>query len=246
VSCEFRLDSALERRSLAMMMGDLLEWSEHEKLRQDLLRSMAAPVPFGYAKVTIWQARNADEKAFELLERFTSGEVQRVCGIRPLDALIDVVLTNLEYAHTLNPLPLGAVGVKRPAQVMDAAPPQRQLALLDGPPSNKSKKVKAAEKRAAAIERSQSQEWDKGSAKGAGKGKDKGGKGAGRGAALPAALSHPGCSGRDANDRSICYGFNLGTCTATPPGGTCDKGRHICVLTSCKGGKHSYYDNHTQ
>ena len=41
--------------------------------------------------------------------------------------------------------------------------------MLDGPPSKKSKKVKAAEKRAAAIERSQFQQWDKGSTKGAGK-----------------------------------------------------------------------------
>ena len=29
--------------------------------------------------------------------------------------------------------------------------------------------------------------------------------------------------------RRICYGFNLGTCTAAEPGGACNRGVHVCT-----------------
>ena len=48
----------------------------------------------------------------------------------------------------------------------------------------------------------------------------------------------------DAEGVAICYAYNLGGCTAAPPGGKCPRGRHICILSRCSGAAHAYTAEH--
>ena len=50
-------------------MADLVDWQIHEKLREDLMASLARTPPPGYAKVDLGQVRGAEETAFKLLAR---------------------------------------------------------------------------------------------------------------------------------------------------------------------------------
>ena len=66
---------------------------------------------------------------------------------------------------------------------------------------------------------------------GGGKGKSKG-KGRGKGSHA-APKGYVGCTGRDGKGRPICFDFNTGECQRAPPGGTCNKGRHVCFKAGC-------------
>jgi hypothetical protein len=77
----------------------------------------------------------------------------------------------------------------------------------------------------------------KNNSKGASKGK---GKGTGQ---LPAPLRVSGAAATDADGAPICFSYNLGGCSAAPPGGRCPKGRHICIIVKCQAA-HSYSTEH--
>ena len=82
---------------------------------------------------------------------------------------------------------------------------------------------------------------------GKGKGKqDPKGKGKGTGLwKMPAALKEHGSPVDDQNE-PICYGYNLGTCTAAvAAGGKCDKGRHVCCFKQCYK-LHTYLEHNKQ
>ena len=57
----------------------------------------------------------------------------------------------------------------------------------------------------------------------------------GRIPALPNDLRNPHCASQDENGANICFAFNQsGGCATAPPGGQCPRGRHICVLSTCR------------
>ena len=56
-------------------------------------------------------------------------------------------------------------------------------------------------------------------------------------------LRQSGCDARDAKGNKICFAFNIDGCDAAPPGSSCPKGRHVCVLASCRKG-HGYMKTH--
>lgn len=64
------------------------------------------------------------------------------------------------------------------------------------------------------------------------KGKGRGGKGKGAGSNA-APRGFVGCVGRDAKGRPLCFDFQVGKCTAAPPGGACPRGRHCCFKAGC-------------
>ena len=79
-----QVDHALRRRGLALAMEDLVDWHVHERLREDLMASLARPPPAGYAKVDLAQVRRADETAFQLLARLSVDGIRRFDLQRPL------------------------------------------------------------------------------------------------------------------------------------------------------------------
>ena len=77
---------------------------------------------------------------------------------------------------------------------------------------------------------------------GKGKGKQKGGKSKAAGSNV-APKGYPGCVGRDAKNRPICFDYNLSSCNKAPSGGGCSKGRHVCFKAGCFK-THAYKDVH--
>ena len=94
-----QVDYALRRRGLALAMADLVDWHVHERLREDLMASLARPPPPGYAKVDLAQVRRADETAFQLLARLSVDGIRRLDGKRPLDELIPLVMGHRGLQH---------------------------------------------------------------------------------------------------------------------------------------------------
>ena len=220
LATDFKLDLALRRRGLAFDMGDLMSWNCHERLREDLMSALTRTPPPGYARTSKQQLRRADEVAFEIMAKATEGGVKRVGGHRPLDATIDRVLAHRDYNLALQPLPASS-GSSNDKRQTDQDFDRRVAPRTDR--AGKGEKGKG-----------------KGSKKGTGsKGsQDKKPKGA-----LPEQLRHPGCDARDAKGNNICFAYNIDGCDAAPPGGTCPKGRHVCVLASCRKG-HGYMKTH--
>ena len=64
-----------------------------------------------------------------------------------------------------------------------------------------------------------------------GKGKQRS-KGKGKGS-NQAPNTFIGCTGKDGKNRPICFDFNLSECQKAAPGGTCNKGRHVCFKAGC-------------
>ena len=230
VGTEYQLDLALKRRGLALAMADLIDFAEHEKLRQDLMCALTRkPIP-GYDRVSFAQLRRADETAFTLLAQFADGGIKRAGGVRPLDACIQRVLDHRDYNHALQPLPAAP-----------PPPPKRQHDDEGG-------ESRRARKRRLAAENQQTTTYEsKGRSKGnKGNGKakgDTGGKGKLKTASIPGVLRYLGVAAADSQGSPICFSFNSDGCDGAPPGGRCPKGRHICMLQSC-GQNHGFLSHH--
>lgn len=239
LATELKVDLAIRRRGLAMDMGDILDWDEHEKLREELMTAWAATPPPGYAKLTVAQVKRADEIAFTLLAKATAATgIKRVDGRRPLDTAMAEVLRHRDFGTALTPLPSPcmppAMSGKRPAEETSAG---------EGLSRRQRKALRAADAAASGQRRPQAASWSV-PPKGKGKG---GGKDKGRGSydKLPLQLRVPGATGVDDDNVPICYGYALGTCSAAPPGGRCPKGKHVCILKSCRK-SHSYIESHSE
>ena len=254
VDCFFALDLLLQRRGLAMDMADLMSWSVHEMLRQDLMRAARRSPPEGYSNVTLAQLRRADEEVFRLMARNTQDGLKKLAEPRrgdgesatgpflPLDKPLVEAIRHRDYDLCLQPLPGASAqrGIKRGPEEPAPSHPSG-LTRKEQQMENTIKQLREAN---AALK---AQRVGKGgSAKGGrvkGKGKDKD-KGAGS-ASLPWELRKPGVSGVTQNNEAICYGFQFGTCKEATPGGRCRRGRHVCAKLAC-GGTHGYLEQHSQ
>ena len=246
---EYALDLLLKRRGLAMAMADLMSFEAHERLRKDYMSELVRIPPPGYSRMTLGQLRRADETAFMIMAKLAESGVKRKGGERPLDAIVDKVLTHRDYSLAMQPLPAGA---KR-EYVAPAG---------GGGDDSFSKAQKKRLRKEAAVAKggwgdgkgAWVQDYykgcgkqDKGWGKGKGYGKqDKGygnSKGKGKNPVIPNALRYPGVEAVDAEESPICFAWNMEGCQAAPPGGRCPKGRHICMLASCRG-THGYLGYH--
>ena len=215
------MDMALKRRGLALAMADVLAWEAHEKLRSDLVGAYMREAPPGYLRPTLHAIRRADETAFSLLSKMAKDGIKRQKGVRPLDELVDKVLVHRDYTVLLQPLPAPVGGVKRAAEDWSSG-------AEGGLSRNQRRKKNLAKRAAEAASKEKEKEYYHGWGSGWGKSK-------GKAAAMPSALRASNTTAVDEHGTPICFKFNIdGSCNAAPPGGKCPKGRHICVLKSCR------------
>ena len=52
-------------------------------------------------------------------------------------------------------------------------------------------------------------------------------------ARMQAPKGYHGCVGRDAKNRPIRFDYNIAGCSKAPAGGSCAKGRHVCLRGGC-------------
>ena len=238
-SLDINVDLALRRRGLALAMADVLAYEVHEKLREELVSTLLEKPPPGYCRVSVEQVRKADEIVFYLLGRECPDGIKRAGGARPLDSAMTAAMSNRRFQLALQPL---QAGTKRhdgepPATATGDAGPTRSAQKRER------KKRKVEESIAAASGRAQS---SGGQSQPAGPFGGGNGKGKGRSAALPLALRVPGADAADEDGHPICFQFNLGGCPAAVHGGRCPKGRHVCILRSCKGAGHAWQATHAR
>ena len=188
------------------------------------------------------QIRRADEAVFALLAKHTGGGIKRVGGKRPLDDFLDLVMSHRDYNLTLQPLP--------------SAPPQPWKRSAQDQPSGTEALSRKQRRRAAQHgEASQPKgDWHKGGGdwhKGGGKGhegqrqdgQNKKGRSKGKSASIPNELRYPGVSAQDGEGSPICFTFNIKGWDAAPPGGRCNRGKHVCALATCRGA-HGFLSHH--
>ena len=214
VSTDILMRFALRRRAVAYDLCNLVRYEIMETWHEILVATKLRDQVEGFAPVSTEQLIRADKYLFEVLARLTrAGIVPLAGGVRPLDDLWKSKMESPEVQLYL--MPRQASSSKR------VDPPSGEL--------SNSQKKKA--KKEAALARAA------GTPKGKGKGKDKG-RGKGSSPTMPAALQ--GGVPKMPDGKSLCFGYNLGTCPTT--GAQCAKGLHRCCKHQCYSEDHIYIE----
>ena len=212
-----------------MEMANLLSYDSHEDLVAWFMKELNRPPPRGYQNVTLQMLRDADEEVFvEMALKIRAHGLPEVAGDKlPLDEYLKVILQNPRIIALLNPKQ-GGQGKGNQAQ-------------NDAPKAEKRANAEIERLRA---ENKKLRKGNSGGGKGSnGKGgKGQGGKGKGGGRKSPMPYELQGME-RTHQGVPICFGFNLGTCTAVAPGAICSKGLHGCAKIKGRaacGGPHAF------
>ena len=230
ISSDMHFQNAYIRRGLALDMADVLAWELHEKLRLKLQAQLALSPPTGYRRVTLEQVLSADRSFWVQLAQETDGKVKRDnSGERPCDAHFSTVFKSFDFYMTYAPRQGFDASSSSDRQSVPKTAAAAAPAAAE--PPRLSKKEKQAIKNKLKDEEISAlkQKSLSGPQGGGGKGAKSAGKG-GKPVRMPAELVGmcPKTSAATGLSR-LCYGFNLGTCTAVGPGKTCTKGLHGCM-----------------
>ena len=234
LATDLKIDLALRRRGLALEMADAMSWECHEKIREVLMSALARRQPPGYGQLSVAMIRKADEEAFAVMAKCTCTGIKKLEGKRPLDASIQDILSSRDFNLAFQPLP------GRGQAEMAHGNPKRDHEEADGANSRNQRKKKAK----MAYPQAQPVGQYSGTSSGGGRKGEGKNKGKINGGKLPMQLRVQGASGTDAEGNPVCFSYNLGGCSAAPPGGKCPKGRHICILTKCGQAAHGYSSTH--
>jgi len=232
VSSDLLLDLALRRRALAADISDLCSFEAmtlwHEVMKSDLLR---AP-PSGYSRVSYEQLRNADQRVWQIVAEKCREGCKRPTSADPtaFERHLKDAAFDLEIRLLLQPLPVGvrsssAASSSSSSVVLSASAPQ--------PPKDKS-----VDRLLDQLNTVKAQMGDLKRKFGKGSGGKSGGKGKQSGRADKRARGNAprGLEGKNLKTPAgepLCFGFNLGTCNAVPPGQRCSKGWHLCSEPGC-------------
>ena len=174
----------------------------------ELIDHLTHPAPPGYSQVSLTQVLRADRAAFMLMSERLTTLRKDAAGKTPLEKELASVLNHSSVSFHLLPLARGQV---QPSPKQPAKP---------SAPKPGTKRPKSESPTPAA---------PKAKAKGAGKGKKK----RGRGPNVPEQLINKAKETKDG--RRLCWAFNLpGGCNKAPPGGTCERGAHLCAEVNCQ------------
>jgi hypothetical protein len=233
---DLKIQNCLIRRGLALDIGDVMSFESHRKIVNRLMSSLAKEPPAaGWAQINIEQVKRADEYIFRrLAEECRTGVRRRPSGVLPLDDQIDEILREHDLSIILSHL-RGSGG-----NGGNGNPPPRGATAADGPP-NKSKSALKRERQQAAklvtpgaAAKQQAAVAAATAAATAAAAK----KAKGSSISLPKGLF--GCVNKDERGEPLCYGFNLGTCSAVSPGMKCPKGWHKCMTPQCLSSAHGH------
>jgi len=159
------------------------------------------------------------------MAKLASSGIKKKDGKRPLDDCMDAVLRHRDFNQALQPLPGRSQA--------EAVPPPGKRVLPEEPGEALTRSQRKKRARAAAAAKAAASSSAPPPAVRPADGPKKGeGKGKGKldGPRVPAQLRVEGASSVDTHGNPICFAFNLGGCPNAPPGGSCPRGRHICVL----------------
>jgi hypothetical protein len=204
LSTEFRLRTALQRRSLAGDQLGLMDYLFSEKYHTYLFNLLTQSVPDSHHMVTVQQLLSADKHIWAKMAELCREGVTASSGDKPMEEALSKALADPITVSILAPLPKGT-SKERSFDRSDfrQAPykPNGGKGRGDG----------------------KNNRFGKGSSK-SGKGRNGKGKGSDF---VPPELK--GGFSKTSKGQRICFGYNLGNCTYARAGGICNKGQHVCA-----------------
>eukprot|EP00435_Cladocopium_sp_Y103_P007410 s3328_g2.t1 len=211
---ELEVVNALRRRALAFDLTQLCPYDIMNGYHAELIDHLSQPAPPGYSAVSLHQILRADRQAFMLMSERLTTLKKDSAGKTAIEKEIMNVLSHSSVSFHLLPLAKGG-NIKTPAQ-----PAQPKTTAAETP-----------RKRSRSPSR---QKPRPGKGKGGGKGKTgKGGNRRGRGPNVPELLIGKALQTKD--QKRICWAFNLPNgCAKASPGGSCDRGLHVCAEPGCQ------------
>ena len=233
-SSALRISWALQRRGLSLELAGLMNFEAHEKLRNKLLGALTRDVPDDrYAAASIEQVRNADKEAWRLMSKKCRLGLKAATAADPppMQAALDEILNSMEFNLALMPLPKASGGPRGGGNGKDDR---------DDGARNLATKKSRAQRRTGQVDSLKKQLAE---AKGSGRAATPPPSNPGRQATAKAASARTapmprallGGVAQTANGDRICFGWNLGSCTAAEAGARCPKGMHVCTKAGCQG-----------
>ena len=229
ISSQFELIHALMRRALALEMGDLLSFENHELLRNKYVAALMKTPFSGFARFTMEQMIEADIHLFRILADKTREGVRRV-GVqdRPLDKVFAEALREDDFVQAMTPRLAPSAGFQRDpslAQAISDAFGGSAAASSNHNPNPKKRPRSRANKDGKPKPTIEKPAPAAAQPKATGKGNGKT-----SGPRLPAGLFGM-CPRSNATTgaKRLCFSFNLSTCKAASPGAECAKGAHLCM-----------------
>ena len=212
LTTEFRVRTALQRRSLALDQVGILDYARSERYHSYLFALIMKPIPETHFAINLAQVLTADKHIWAFMgEECRDGITARTNGSQPVEEALRLALLDPVIMSLLQPLPRGGGGKGR-----------NQGKANDAEEQGDAKKAK------------------KGGGKGgSGKQAAKAGiAGSGAGAKAGAAKKQPwspmpksliGHHAQTAAGERICFGCNLpGGCPNAQFGSKCPRGMHCC------------------
>ena len=218
ISSEYKLRTALQRRSLALDQLDLIDYTTSEKYHSFLFSLLAQQAPDSHYSITVGQVLNIDKQVWtQMALTCRSGISRKVNGVSPMVDALKEAMEHPMVKCLMQPLPRSSSYGHSKGQGKDRDDKQAPI---------------------------RSEPWSRFPSKGGKSGKgDRGGKGKGWGKntgrdfrGMPPGLQ--GGHRKTANGKSICFSYNLQGCPKAKAGGSCEKGLHVCA--GCESSEHTF------
>ena len=210
LSTELRIKSAMMRRALAYDQAGLAKYASIMEWVDYLFEQLAREPVEGYSTVTMEQVLQADKCLW-----IKCAELTRK-GLASSDPALPSPLEHAIQQARVDPqVFLLLMPLQRSAARSSASRPPMEGERAPKYPYG----GKGSEPRG--------QSWSKGKGKGKNRSQIR----------LPKELA--GLHHRTKDGANICFGYNLGHCSAVQPGQTCKRGKHVCMVPFC-GEEHTH------
>jgi hypothetical protein len=230
IDTQFAFSFAMQRRSLALYMGDVMAFELSEKLRSKYIAVLMKAPQEGYAQVQMQQILAADAIFWIEMQECDELEngVKRNAAGRPCDQAFPSVFNGTEFRMAIaqRQVPLG--------RQQNPNPPQAPKPYAPSAPIIGGAKTKAQLRKERANDNKRKDQQPQP----AGRPQQPGPKAprTERTGNLPKALI--GCcnvSSAATGSKRFCFAFNLGTCKGATPGASCTRGFHGCMKPAQNG-----------
>ena len=235
VDGQFAFGYAMQRRSLALDMAEILDYENSEELRARLVAAIMEVPPPGFLPIGFEQILSADRCFWVEMGKLTRKGIKMQPDGRPCDKVFEKVFQNFTFNMMLMPkqgvvraLPAPQkMAPVRPAPAHTAgANPLGKKALRRQEAADRSKKASKDQVAADAIANAFKRPKTGGDGR----------PGASRDGDAPKSVRLPpkllgmcAVSSKATGSKKFCFAYNIDGCTAASPGASCPKGLHACM-----------------
>ena len=235
---QFAFSFALQRRSLALHMSGVMDYTHSETLRAKFISAMMKEPRRGFLPVDLAQVLDADREFWIAMGDKVRKGIKNTIGGRPCDLAFQKVFESHDFGMAIMPMQ----GNVSRMPVSTAPPPVRRATtqqVQQAPPAmgkralTRKRKLEqaAADAVAGAFKTTKTEVKQERTGRGSGSG----GKPS-TGARLPVKLvGMCSTSSKETGSKKFCFSYNLDGCAGAAPGASCGKGLHACMRPLANG-----------